>query len=264
LKKQIGLYLAALALAGAPAMADVWDVAGDSDDGSGTDNELIHGTSQIHDLGVRPGPVADQDWYRIGQKPFSSYEVVVDSTTGDIGFNTNLLQRVDASGTTVIQNAVSITPGLDYSRSLRWANVTSSPVNIEYIRVATPVCGTTCTSNDQYHIRSMETTIAVARFNNSGTQTTVLLTQNTSDVPINGTFFYWNSAGTLLQTGTLNNFPPKALNVFPTSNFPALVGQSGHITIAHTAPYGQLNVKTVALEPATGFSFDTPGVYRGF
>jgi hypothetical protein len=25
-----------------------------------------------------------------------------------------------------------------------------------------------------------------------------------------------------------------------------------------------LNVKAVALEPSTGFSFDTPGVYKGF
>lgn len=260
------LYLVpalALALAG-PATADEWDVASDSDDNSGTDNELIHGSNQVHDLGVRPGPVSDQDWYRIGQKRQSSYEVVVDATSGDIGFNNNLLQRVDASGTTVIQNAVSITPGLDYSRSLRWANTNSVTVSGEFIRVGPGNCGTACSPTDIYHIRAMETTVSIARFNNGGAQVTVLLTQNTSENPINASFFYWSTSGTLLQTGNLINFPAKSLNVFPLTGFPALVGQGGSITIAHDAPYGQLNVKTVALEPSTGFSFDTPGTYRGF
>jgi hypothetical protein len=259
------LYLAlTAALCAAPVSADVWDVAGDSDDNSGTDNELTHGTNQVHDLGVRPGPTADQDWYRIGQKAFSSYEVLVDSTTGDIGFNNNLLQRVDASGTTVIQNGVSVTPGLDYSRSLRWANVTSTDVNGEFIRVGPGSCGVACDGNDVYHIRSRETTISVARFNASGTQATVLLTQNLSTVPVSASFFYWSSTGTLLQTGTLTNHPPKALNVFSVGTFPALAGQSGHITVAHDGPHGSLSIKTVALEPSTGFSFDTPGVYKPY
>jgi hypothetical protein len=48
----------------------------------------------------------------------------------------------------------------------------------------------------------------------------------------------------------------------PTSAIGALVGQGGSITIAHDGAYGSLNVKAVALEPSTGFSFDTAGVYR--
>src|SRR4030095_11836403 len=244
------LYLvAALALAAAaPVKADVWDVARDNDDSSGTDNELIHGSNQVHDLGVRPGPVADQDWYRIGQKRQSSYEVVVDATSGDIGFNLNLLQRVDASGTQVFQNSVSVTPGLDYSHSLRWQNTTSATVANEYIRVGPGNCGTACTTADVYHVRAMETTVNIARFNNAASQIPVLLTQNASENPINATFFYWSTTGTLLQTGTLVNFPAKQLNVFPLTNFGTLVGQGGSITIANDAPYGQLNVKSVALE----------------
>jgi hypothetical protein len=39
---------------------------------------------------------------------------------------------------------------------------------------------------------------------------------------------------------------------------PSLVGQSGSITVAHDAPYGVLTGKAVALEPSSGFSFDTP------
>jgi hypothetical protein len=245
------------------ANADTWDVGVDPDNGSGTDNELIHGTTQEHDLGALPGPVADEDWFRIGQKRQSSYEVVVDSTTGDIGFNLNLLQLVDATGA-LIQNSVSVTPGMDYSHSLRFTNTTAATVSNQYVHVGPGNCGTACASTSHYSIRMMETTVEVARFNNAGSQVTVILTQNASENPINATFFYWSASGTLLQTGTLTNFPAHQLNVFPLTSFPALVGQGGHVTIAHDAPYGQLNVKTVALEPSTGFSFDTPGVYRGF
>jgi hypothetical protein len=39
-------------------------------------------------------------------------------------------------------------------------------------------------------------------------------------------------------------------------------GQSGTITLASDGRYGDLAGKTVALEPATGFSFDSPMVPR--
>ncbi len=256
----LSVIVCVVALAAVP-YADVWDSASDNDDSSGTDNELIHGSNQIHDLGVRPGPVADEDWYRIGVKRQSSFEILVDSTSGDIGFNLNLLQRVDGAGSQ-IQNSVSTTPGMDYSHSLRWANTTASTA-FEFVRVGPANCGTSCSSADVYHIRSMETTISIARFNNAGSQVTVLLSQNSSEVTINASYYYWSTGGTLLQTGTLS-LPAKALNVFNTTAFPALQGTGGSITIAHDGPYGSLNVKSVALEPATGFSFDTPGVYRGF
>jgi hypothetical protein len=35
-------------------------------------------------------------------------------------------------------------------------------------------------------------------------------------------------------------------------------GESGTLTISHDAGYGGLVGKAVALEPATGFAFDTP------
>lgn len=263
MSRTLSAILVVCCLAAAVPLADVWDVAGDNDDSSTTDNELTHGTAQVHDLGVRPGPVADTDWYRIGQKPQTSWEIVVDSTGGDIGFNTSLLQLVDGTGTT-ITNGQSVTPGMDYSRSLRFRNVGSTTVSDQFVRVGPGTCGTSCDGNDVYHIRARETTISVARFNNSGSQVTVLLTQNVTDVPINATFFYWSNSGALLQTGNLTPINPKSLNVFATTGFGTLVGQNGHITIAHDGPHGGLNVKTVALEPATGFSFDTPGVYKPY
>jgi len=263
--KKICLYLlVGLALAAAPAIADVWDTASESDNDVNTDNELTHGTEQVHDLGVQPGPAADQDWYRVTVPDHASYEVVMDGTTGDlnVSFDDTQLDRLDAAGVTILQNHDCLGSAC-FSKRLGWRNATTA-AELSNIRVSGQGCGTSCTTADQYTIRSRETTVEVARFNNAGSQVTILITQNASDVPINATFFYWSTSGVLLQTGTLTNFQPKTLNVFNTTSFGPLVGVGGHITVAHDGPYGTLNIKTVALEPSTGFSFDTPGVVRGF
>jgi hypothetical protein len=56
--------------------------------------ELSHAAEQTQDLRAIAG-VAATHWYRIGQKPRSSYEVVVDATSGDVGTDTGLeLARV--------------------------------------------------------------------------------------------------------------------------------------------------------------------------
>jgi hypothetical protein len=258
--QKIGMYAALfVALCAAPTYADVWDVQPDNDNSTGTDNEVVHGTVQTHDLGVQPGPVADQDWYLMPSKPHASYEVIVDGVSGELGFNGFELARIDGDGTTVLQTAGPVVEGSNgYSRALRWSNTTTATA-VQFLRVSGGFCGTACNTNDQYTIRVRETTINLARFNASGTQATILLTQNVSEKPVNATFFYWSAAGALLQTGSLVAHPPKALNVFNVANFPALAGQSGHITVAHDGGYGALNLKSVALEPATGFSFDTPG-----
>ena len=238
--------------------ADVWDQATVNDNAfDTTHNQLVHATRQVHDLGAQPGPVSDADWYVVSLPAYSSFEVIVDGLTGDIN---PFVQRYASDGTTLVQSATSVTNS--FSRRLAWANTTGAFVT-SYIRVGQASCGSTCTASDQYTISSHETTIAVARFNNSGSQITVLLTQNASHVAVNATFFYWSTTGVLLSTGTLPGFAANHLNVFNTSTFAALQGVGGHITIAHDGPYGSLNVKSVALEPSTGFSFDTPGVYKG-
>lgn len=54
---------------------DVYDLQDASDNTfSTTRNELMHGSDHWHDLGALPGPTADEDWYRISQRPFSSYD----------------------------------------------------------------------------------------------------------------------------------------------------------------------------------------------
>jgi hypothetical protein len=67
--------------------------------------------------------------------------------------------------------------------------------------------------------------------------------------------------GVLLHT-EVTTHAPKSLLVFNTSTIPALLGVSGTVTVSHDGRYSDLAGKGVALEPATGFSFDSPMVPR--
>jgi len=246
-----------LAVLGAPAArADVWDVQTENDNtAAGTENELVHGADQLHDLATLPGPVADDDWYRISQKPFSSYEIVADATSGDIGPNL-LLDRTDGAGAP-LQSSVAV--GIGYTRSLRWANDTAAEVNDERIRVMSNGCTTDCGADDVYRIRATETTYWIPRFNNAGTQITVLILQNPTNQPIAGEAYFRNTAGLLVGIHAFS-LDPHATLVLNTGAIAS--GLSGAITIAHDGRYGDLLGKTVALEPSTGFSFDSPLVPR--
>jgi hypothetical protein len=247
---------------GATGRADVWDTQVDNDNTANTDNELVHGTQQLHDLATLPGPVPDEDWYALGQTPFSSYEIVVDSTSGDISVSGVTLERVIQTGAP-LQTSVPIGPGLFYSRSLRWANDTSTAQNDEWIHVEGFTCGTTCNADDVYQIRAYETTIAVPRYNNAGGQVTVLIAQNPTHYAAAGTVYLWNGAGAMVTSFPFT-VPPKGTSVTNLAgvNGGAANGTSGAITITQDGRYGDLTVKATAVDPATGFSFDSPGAYR--
>jgi hypothetical protein len=261
MRKYFWPVLVAVVLAGAQTVsADVWDAdtINDEDDGTGTDNELVHGLVQVHDLAAEAG-IADQDWYRVQAVPYSSYEALVDGLTGDVFFNILPLDRMAVDGTTVLNSGVPIPNGVGSARSLRWQ--VAGTVQDEFVRVlgSATSCTTTCTTTDQYTIKFYETTGFVARFNNSGSQITVLLLQNASNYTIAGTIYYFTAAGTLAGSAPFS-VGANALSVVSTSA--AAPGVSGSIKITHNGRYGDLNGKSVALEPATGFSFDTPMVYK--
>ncbi len=240
-----------------PILADVWDLQTANDNTTATQNELIHGSDQLHDLGALAGPVADVDWYRISQRPYASYQILVDAVSGDL--DSLLVDRIASDGTSTLQ--ISAAVGAGFSRSLAWMNATASTQAGEFIRVMSGSCTTDCGPDDVYRIRVYETTYAVPRFNNSGTQTTVLLLQNPTSVTITGDVYFWSTSGTLLATHAFTLSPKNTL-VLNTSTVPGASGVSGALTIAHTGGYGELAGKAVALEPATGFSFDTPLVPR--
>jgi len=258
MRKNVWLVLGlGFALAsGRAALADVWDVQNDNDNAVGTtENELVHGSDQLHDLGALPGPLVDNDWYRLSQKPFSSYEIVADATSGDIGTTLGVF-RTDSAGAGV-QTSQAV--GVGYSRSLRWINTSSTAVDDQRIQVASGSCGTNCGADDVYRLRAYETTYAVPRFNNTATQVTVLLVQNPTNYTINGTVYFWSALGAPVGTAPIS-LGAKALLVLNTSS--VAPASSGAMTIAHDGRYGDLSSKGVALEPATGFSFDTPGLPR--
>lgn len=240
----------------APARAiDVWDAATEDDNTTGTDNGATHGTEQLHDLGAEAG-VADQDWYILSSAGRSSYEVLVDGTTGDMNLTTSDVARMGGT-TTVLQNSVQLA---GYSAVLRWQN-TNAAAETNWIRVSGASCGTTCTANDQYRFRFLETTYSIPRFNNGGSQVTVLNVASMAPFACQAQFHFYNTAGTYLGT-TTNSYSARELFVINSSTLAFANGQSGSIIVSHTCGYGGLAGKAVAVEPLTGFTFDTAMVPR--
>jgi hypothetical protein len=253
--KTMGLVVAA-ALVAAAAGADVWDVQDQNDDTvTSTRTDLRHGVYQAHDLAVRPGPVPDEDWYMVYQYRDASYEVVVDGVSGD-AISGLRLERLAQDGTTVLQSA----PSALLTRYLRWANTGTHDEGSERVRVAGASCGTGCGADDVYTIRLRETTVYLPRFNNSGTQGTVLLLQGApSHQSVTARLVFRSAGGTLLHVLQVS-VPFEGGAVVNLASISQLAGQSGHVVIGHDGGYGGLTVKAVAIEPATGFTFDTAGV----
>jgi hypothetical protein len=225
-----------------------------TDDDGGVDlgSELIHGSRQVRTF---DGP----DTFAIAQRAFSSYEVVVDEASGDVvpvG-----LERIASDGTTVVQASQPVGTGTGEARSLRWENSTAADVLDQTIRVSSGDCTTNCGPDDTYRVRAYETTISVPRFNNFGSQVTILLLQNPTEATISGNIYFWDAAGT--QVGSQSfSLAGKNLLVLNTANVPGANGVSGSLTISHDGRYSELAAKSVALELATGFSFDSPGIIR--
>ena len=218
------------------------------------EGELVHGSRLQADL-AGTGGAADVDLYRIRQQPFSGYEVVIDATSGDIGAGQGpALERVGPDGSTVLQPSVPV--GTGPSRSLRWTNTSSVAEDGHYVRVRSQSCGSDCGPDDVYRLRSVETTYTIPRFNNSATQVTVVIVQNRGNEAVAGRLYFWSSAGALLHEQPLG-LAPRAVLSLNTATLSALQGQGGSITLAADAAYATLAGKAVALEPATGFSFDS-------
>jgi uncharacterized repeat protein (TIGR01451 family) len=223
--------------------------------------ELVHGSKIAANLAaVVPGLIPDEeDPYRIHQAAYGSYEVIVDGTSGDIGTGAGpFVELVASDGVTVLQG--SLPAGAGSSRSLRIENPAGAPVDDQWVRVRSAGC-TFCAPSDVYRLRSYDTTYKISRFNNSATQITVLVIQNPTGDPVAGHAQFWNAAGTLLASQPFS-VPGHGVFTVNTSTISGLSGHSGSVTLSHNAPYGALSGKAVAVEPATGFTFDTPMLPR--
>ena len=228
----------------------------------GTPNQLIHGALQTHDI---EGPAitatpTDQDFSYVRAKARHSYEVRLFSTNTCFQANTMVcgtLDRVASNGTTVLTAGMEPdgrSPNGDSAgwMALRWI---ASADQSDVIRVNGYVGEPTGAVN-QYDIQMLDTTYLVPRWNNSGTQVTVFLIQNGSTSPIAGNIYFYNAGGALLHVQPLS-LAANALQVVSTAGIPALAGASGSAAIGHDGTYGALAGKAVALEPSTGFTFDT-------
>jgi hypothetical protein len=220
--------------------------------------ELGHGSVVNADLAADPGPAADVDFYRLGQDPHASYEIVLDAVSGDVAPQV-LVERMASDNVTVVQTAAPL--GTGAGKSLRWENPLPAPVIAQHIRVRGAGCGAACGPDDAYRIRAYETTYSLPRFNNAGGQFSVLLIQNPASYAISGRAWFWSPAGSLVHVHPFS-LAPKGVLVFNTATAAALQNEGGTITVTHNGRYGDLSGKAIALEPATGFSFDTPLVPR--
>jgi uncharacterized repeat protein (TIGR01451 family) len=240
------------AVAFPPAGVDDPDPASNSP--ADTDNltldvpELVHGSDETRAL------TATQDYFWIAQQPFASYEVVVDAASGDIGVGAGpSLERMANDSTLTLQTSVPV--GTGASRSLRWRGpVSGAVVSDQFVRVRSLGCSG-CGPDDVYRIRAYDTTYTVPRFNNSGTQVTVLFLQNPTTETVTGTLVFWTASGGPVSTYGFN-LPARQTLVLNTATATSATG--GTITVANDAPYGALAGKAVSVEPATGFAFDTP------
>ena len=259
-----GLVALVLASSGSAQARDIWDLTG-NDNNASTRSEIAPGALQVHDMEA-VAAVADQDWFRVSQKPYSSYEVLVDGLTGGLAPvpvtvpGTELgVHFVYASSTVVPSNALGASGS---ARVLYFRNETGTVNDADRIRVSNPLCAGACLATEQYRIRLFDTTYGVSRFNNSASQITVLVVQNTSDRTVYFNAHFFDATGAIQGTHS-QNIPAYGAAVVNTSTVAGVAGKSGSIIINNDGRYGVLTGKAVSLEPASGFTFDTLMVARG-
>lgn len=238
------------------------------DAATSTRNELRHGDRQTgHDLEGTPA-APDRDHYVVRTEIHHTYEALVRSAT--LFWSSGNAFCVPPGGTSVCPRFDLILPDgtvvqegtpdgasnhPNVSNALRLTMYGNGVTN--YLRVTGDTGGSAHTAADQYDILFRDTTYAVARFNNSGTQTTILMVQNTTDRTIHADAQLFDGAGTLVHIYG-SNIPPRGTWVNPLNSAVAAQGKSGSVLVRHDGPYGSLAGKAVSLEPATGFTFDTP------
>lgn len=261
--------LLAICAGGAPvAASDRWETTFHNltDDTSSTPNVLRHAQPQVgHDLEGNP----DEDWAMIRVKNGHSYEARVSSDT--VYFDPACgspecprFDRVSAGGVVMTAGVVSsddvggfdFGPGLGLVSSgltVRWV---SSSDGKEFLRVRGDAAGA-MPAGLNYTLEFYDTTYFVPRWNNTATQQTVFIIQNTTNAAVNATILFFIGNGTQIYSQGFTAIPINGVVTFSTASVTTLANQAGSARIVHNGGYGALAGKAVALEPATGFTFDT-------
>ena len=120
-------------------------------------------------------------------------------------------------------------------------------------------CQTDCGPDDVYRLRAFETTQSIPRFNNVGDP-------DHRPAPAEPVRLRHHRQRLLLGHERVADralpFSLPAKNTLVLNTATVVPSGAGAITIANDGRYGDLTGKTVALEPSTGFSFDSPMVPR--
>lgn len=251
---QIGMQTAAY---GSVGTGSVQVTINDDDPTVSTITELYHG------LEVSGTATTAGTSYRLYQKPYSSYELILDGAIpGGNGFVQ--VSRFSGNGSTPNGTAVPTTAA-GLSRSLRWMNDNCIGQCVgetgDTFKVEAMGCAGGC-AGGPYRLRAFETTYTAARFNNASGQATVVTIQNTSSDNVTGRVNFWSDSGVLLTSVALalspNSFvTTKGLFILNTATLPELANQSGSITVSNNGRYGVLVGKAVSIDPTTGVSYDT-------
>jgi hypothetical protein len=228
---------------------DDWDAAVVKDNTAGTTKNLLNrGAIQTHDLQA-VGGVADEDWFIISVSAFRQYQIYLAEATPDTPVaNADFLELYNFDGSTLIQQAtIGVTGAEKLIRFFAGADT------IFLVRVKG---NTNSPATSRYGISYAESTMYCPRYNNSGTQVSVLLVQNTQNSNCNIAVDFYTESGTFLHThnATVNT---AGMAVVPLGGIPQLAGQKGSARLHPFCSPSGLKAKLVALEPSTGFSFDT-------
>jgi len=162
---------------------------------------------------------------------------------------------VESDGT-VVATGYNMNP-VAVDRRITFSNDTATVNNDQQIRISSAFCSPGCSAaGSGYTIRLFDTTYNVSRFNNAGSQTTVAILQNSLDSSVSGTLHFFNPSGTHLA-GQSVSINAHGVSVVNTPGVPGVAGVAGSMILTNTGGYGGLSGKAIALEPSTGFTFDT-------
>jgi hypothetical protein len=265
--------LAAMAAGTAARAHDRWEnpIFNSTDDNATTLNFLQHGAVQRqHDLDSTGSSSPDEDWFAVKVTIRHSYEARVNSgltywSQSCTPAACPRFDHVDSAGNVVVAGQIqSDDAGISIDRASSGAQSAGRGMTVRWLPGGTGIdflrakadAFVTFSDNVFYDVSFRDTTYVAPRWNNSGTQVSVLLLQNTAANPVGVQVSFYDAAGTFLITISYE-LPAFGSHVFNTSTIPNLQGRSGSITIAHLGGYGSLAGKVVSLEPATGFTFDT-------
>jgi hypothetical protein len=232
-----------------PTDDDHWDLLGDDNIPPETVNRIVHGQTQFHAISNLNGPgptFSDRDHVLVRVEAGRSYEARAFGTSREGVGGTRLL---DGLRVVIGSSPVAVGTYADHVWTVRW---TPSATGVQYLLPETALL-----THGWYTLDFVETTVFVPRWNNSASQLTILLLQNAGDADITGTIRFLGAAGNLVHSQPFN-MPYGGGVVINTSTIPPLQGLSGVAQIAHNGGYGAVLGKAVAVEPATGFTFDTP------